>query len=160
MSPKDARPLTTHLITPAVPALLQPRCLIFYPHGSQAKPEWSLISWQSRDLPLAFYQLLLKGRGGRKERTFSFALRPSFQSNRYNFGHRHPKNTRFSIRPAKLPWRFSRLGKGRTEKVPRFGPRTGTCAQHQAPANHVLAAESRGFRQQRGGGKCWKGSFL
>lgn len=103
MSPKDARPLTTHLITPAVPALLQPRCLIFYPHGSQAKPEWSLISWQSRDLPLAFYQLLFKGRGGRKERTFSFALRPSFQSNRFTFGHRHPKNTRFSIRTAKLP---------------------------------------------------------
>lgn len=83
MSPKDARPLTTHLIMPAVPAPLQPRCLIFYPHGSEAKAEWSLISWQSRDLPLDFYQLLLKGKRWKERNNFYFALCPSFQSNRF-----------------------------------------------------------------------------
>lgn len=44
---------------------------------------------------------------------------------------------------------------------PRFGPRTGTCAQQLAlasPINHILTAESKLLVAK--GGKRWQGGFL
>jgi len=165
--PKDARPLATHLIMPAVPALLQPRCLIFYPHGSQAKPEWSLISRQRRDLPLAFYQLLLKGTVGRRE-LFLLPSAPPFKATDSLLVIAILKNTAFSIANGKaatvpgLPGEGDSQGLPPARGWPRFGPTTGTRAlgsRHPPLPHATFQQQNRGFRRRTGGKVLEKAGF-